>query len=123
MPIAIPFTITAGLSFSPDGVAAVCPHDLSASGSFDEKDDDQFNLTGAGNVIVTLKAAVKALQISVDASSTAAVVNIRVNGGTDDIEIAPGGHMQVFNPVPVVGITSIEIIHTTSNVVKVIGLA
>ena len=106
-----------------DGVAAVCPHDLSAAGSFDEKDDDQFNLTGSGSVTVTLKGPVKALQISIDASSTAAPINVRINGGTDDIEISPGGHMQVHNPVPSVGITSVEIIHTTANVVQVIGLA
>lgn len=123
MPTAIPFTVSTSLSFSPDGVAPVSTQALSETGSYDQKDDDQFNLTGAGSASMTLKAAAKALQISVDASATAAEINVNINGGTDDIEIAPGGHIQIFNPDPNVGITSLDIVHTTANVVKVIALS
>lgn len=123
MPTAIPFSISTSLSFSPDGVAATCPRSLAASSTFDQKDDDQFELTGAGTVSMTLKAAAKALQISVDASATAAEVNININSGVENIEIAPGGHLQLYNPVPNVGITALDIVYTTSNVVRVVALS
>ena len=123
MPTAIPFTVNASLAFSPDGVGPEATQAQSASGTYDEKDDDQFSLTGSGSAAMTLKGPAKALQISVDPSATASVINVRINGGTDDIEVAPGGHIQIFNPVPSVGITSLLIVHTTANVVKVIALA
>jgi hypothetical protein len=123
MPTSIPFTVSAGLTFSPDGVATESPHALSATGSFDQKDDDQVSLSGSGSVVLTLKGQAKALQISVDASATASPILVNVNGGSDDIEISPGGFMEVYNPVPSAGITAITITHTTANVVRVVALA
>lgn len=123
MPTAIPFTATASLSFSPDGTLPEASQASAGSGAYDAKDDDQFNLTGSGSTTLTLKGVAKGLQIVVDASATAAPINVRINGGTDDIEISPGGHLQLYNPVPVGGITSVTIAYTTANVVKVIALA
>ena len=123
MPTAVPFTLAASIDFSPDGVAPTCPRSRSITGAWDEKDDDQHNLTGSGSVVVTLKGPAKALYITVDASSTAAPLNIRINGGTDDIEISPGGLMVLSNPNPSVGITSVTIVHTTANVVTLVALS
>lgn len=124
MPLGIPFTVTSSLAFSPDGVAPSSTQSQSATGTYDQKDDDQLSLTGAGTATLTLKGPAKALQISVDPSTTAAEINVQLNSsGNDDIEIAPGGHVQIFNPIPNVGITALDIVYTTSCVVKVIALA
>ena len=122
MPIAIPFTITASLSFSPDGVLPAAAQAVSIAGAYDAKDDDQYNLAGTGSESITLKGPAKALQISVDANATSAPINVNVNGGSDDLEISPGGHLQISNPVPIGGITTLAIVHTSANVVKVIAL-
>lgn len=119
---AIPFSGSISLSFSPDDSQPQAVRSLTLTGSFDVQDDDLLSLTGAGTESLTLKAAAKVLFIKVDSSATAAAINVIANGGADTWEISPGGGILYMNPVPSAGITSLDIVYTTSNIVRVVAL-
>lgn len=123
MASAVPFSVSSSLTYSPDDGQPDAIHALVGSGVFDIKADRLLNLAGAGTTVITLDGPAKVLFIKVDAQAISpTVINVNINGGSENIEIAPGGGILLFNPVPVVGITSIDIVHTTTNIVHVVAL-
>lgn len=111
--MATAFSLSGTLDYPPDDGEPIVGRPFSQSGNFDSKSEADLVLTGAGTQSVGLGTvpAVKALLIEVDPTAQAPV-NVRVNSGTDDIEIAPGGFWAYSNPVPSAGITALDIVHT-----------
>ena len=120
----IPYTVSGSLTFPPEPSAAECVRALQASGTYTQKQDDRYTLTGSGTQNVTFSADLKILLVQVEAGATAAV-NVRINTSTDDIEVTAGGFILISNPTPGsgTGILQINLVHTTDAVVRVIGLS
>jgi len=92
------------------------------SSSFKPKSEDEYDLSGAGTKAVDMAgiSSAGAKFFSIEVSTTtpddlpaSAPVNLRVNGGTDDIELSPGGFIIFGSPNPTAsGITSLDLVHT-----------
>jgi hypothetical protein len=121
-----PYTISGTLTFPPDTGAANLPIAFSGSGQFTSRPADVLNLTGTGTEPLNLgtipAAGAKAVLIEVDPDTnppTKTPVIIKVNGSaTGGIEIAPGGCALIHNPSPVAGITALDAVYTSANVVR-----
>lgn len=107
------FTLAGSFDFPPDDGEPVAKRPYSQSGSFNSKSEQDLILTGAGTQAVGFGsiAGVVAALIEVAPTSSAPVI-IHINGGTDDIEIAPGGFLAYSNPVPGTPITSMDVVYT-----------
>lgn len=118
-----PFSITGALSFPPDEGQSPVPVQLNLSGVFTQVADQRLVMVGSGTQAVSFGTiatpGVKAMLIEYDAAGGSAAVNVRFNGGTDDIELKPGGFILYGNPAPANGITSISLAHTADAVVRV----
>lgn len=119
-----PFTASGALLYSPDDGKPQVQHDASHVGQFTQKAEEKLDLTGSGTHAVGFGSiatpGVKAVQIEVDVGLPGQQpILVRVNGGTDDIELSPGGFITYCNPNPVAGITSLDIVHTTDVCVQV----
>lgn len=114
------FSLQGSFDYPPDDGEPIAKRPYSASGSFDSKQEADLQLVGAGTQTVGFGTlpAVKAMVIEVAASSLAPV-NIRINGGTDDIEISPGGFWSYSNPAPSAGITAMDVVHTMDAKVQI----
>lgn len=108
------FSLSGSFNFPADDGEPVAKRPFSQSGNFTAKSEQDLVLTGAGTQAVGFGTitGVSAALIEV-ASTSAAPINIRINGGTDDIEIAPGGFLAYSNPVPATPITSMEVVYTS----------
>lgn len=111
--MATAFALAGSLDYPPDDGQPVGKRVFSQSGSFDSKSEVDLILTGTGTHEVGFGTVVGAKAILLEvASSSLASVNVRFNGGTDDVEIAPGGFFAYSNPVPDSGIESMSIVYT-----------
>lgn len=114
------FALAGSLDFPPDDGEPSAKRPYSQSGSFTAKSEQDLVLTGAGTQAVGFGTITNVLAALIEVASTsAAPVNVRINGGTDDIEIAPGGFLAYSNPVPGTGISSMEVVHTMDARVQV----
>lgn len=118
-----PFSVSVAVAFARDAGQPECTTAFSLSDTFEAKDDDVYDLVGAGTENITLKGEAKLLLIKLDASATAAAVLVVLNGGADEIEIPPGGCKLIVNPAPSAGVTSLTIEHTTANKVTLVALS
>jgi hypothetical protein len=120
---ATPFTFSGSLDYPPDVGQPVAKRAFSGSDNFRSKGELNLDLVGAGTHTVgmgTIPAAgVKGILVEVDITQSAAAIQLRINGGTEDWEVSPGGFMAYFSPTPVAGITAIDIVHTTDVCVRV----
>jgi hypothetical protein len=118
--MATAFSLQGSFDYPPDDGEPVAKRPYSQSGSFDSKSEQDLDLTGSGTVAVGFGtvAAAKAMVVEV-ATTSLGPVNLRVNGGSDDIEVAPGGFWAYSNPAPSAGVTSMSIVHTTDARVQV----
>lgn len=114
------FTLQGSFDYPPDDGEPIAKRPYSQSGNFDSKSEQDLELTGAGTQAVGFGTlvAVKAMVVEVSPSALAPV-NLRINGGTDDIEIAPGGFWAYSNPVPSAGITAMDVVHTMDAKVQI----
>lgn len=123
MAAVVPFTLSGSLSFPPDDGASNAPIAFSGAENFTQLAKGRFVMTGAGTQVVDfgtiIAPGVKAILVKVEASTTAAPVQLNINSGTDDIEVSPGGFIAYFSPVPVTGITALSIVSTTAVCVRV----
>jgi len=122
-----PFALQATLQLPPDVGLPQVSVALAVSSQFDSKADFDLQLTGAGTHSVNLGTSIapglKALLVKVDASATAAPITLLVNGAvTGGFEISPGGGIALASPNPVVGITALDIVHTTAVTVRIWAL-
>ncbi len=121
-----PYAFSGTLSFPPDSGLPNVDITFSASGNFKSRPADILELTGTGSKSVNFGtvpiAGAKAILIEVDADSTGlkTPVLVKVNSSvTGKIEIAPGGFVAICNPVPVAGISALDIEHTSDNTVRI----
>ncbi len=120
-----PFTLSGSLALPPDTGQPIGQIPFSGSASFESKADLEFNITGAGTQVVPFGSVgapgAKGILVEVDASSNGAPVQLRFNAGDADgqLEVAPGGFLAFFSPVPATGITALSIVSTTANRVRV----
>lgn len=122
-----PFTSDASLTYPPDDGAAAAPRSNSVSGTYQHEAGGRYVLTGAGAQVVDFGSlasiGAKAIHVEVApvaAGGTAAAVLVSINGGTEEWEIAQGGHIEYANPIPsAAGILSMSIAHTQDACVTV----
>lgn len=124
----VPFTSSVTASFPTDAGKSPVDHDNTVAGTFESKVDLDLVLTGSGTQtvdfgsIATNGAKVVQIEVDPDSSPAAAPVNVQFNGAgaPGNIEISPGGHMNITNPNPTAGgILSMDIVHTTNACVHV----
>jgi hypothetical protein len=120
-----PFSLAASLTYPPDDGQPAAIRDFSGSGNFDSKVEAELDLSGAGTQSVDMgtvaNAKVVLIEVAPD-STNLAPVNVNINGGTDNVEISPGGSWLYHNPSPTTGISAIDIVYTDAKKVKVIAL-
>jgi hypothetical protein len=115
-----PFTLSGVFTYPPDDGQPDAKRDFTNTGNFDSKCEKDLDLVGAGTEAVGFGTVLAAKALIIEVAATAqAPVNIRINGGTDDIEIAPGGFLAYASPVAVAGITALDIVYTMNAKVKV----
>jgi len=119
-----PFTVSGTLQLPPDVGMPNAPIPFLVSNQFDAKVDMELNLVGAGTHTVGFGTlgipGIKLLLIEVDANPTGAPIYIQLNGGVaGQEEISPGGFKLTCNPLPVAGTTSMQIVYTTNNKVRI----
>ena len=101
------------LNYPPDSGQPSAVRAFSQSGNFDAKKEAELVLTGAGTHTVSFGTVAKAKAILVKvAADAAAAVSLRWSGGTEDMEISPGGFVAIGSPNPSTGITGLDIVHT-----------
>lgn len=115
-----PFSLQGTFVYPPDDGQPIATRAFSQSGNFTHKSEQDLQLVGAGTKAVGFGTitALKAALIEVDPTSLAPV-NVRINGGTDDIELSPGGVWAYSNPSPASPITAITLVHTDNARVQV----
>lgn len=92
--------------------------------AYDQYCLSKMDLVGAGTKSVPFgnlgAPGAKFVLIKVDASATAAPVQLRWNGGgaLGQQEIAPGGFLLLGSSVPVAGMTSLDVVFTTNVTVR-----
>ena len=126
MATATPFTLQGFFRYPPDDGSPEADRDFSVQSSYLSKSEVDLNLVGAGSYTAnfgTLTAlGAKGLLVEVAAAApgaTAAPINVRFNGGAEDVEISQGGFLAFGSPNPVAGILGLEIIHTQNACVKI----
>ena len=118
--MATPFTFSGSLVYPPDAGQPPATRAFSNSGNFDVKAEYEYALVGAGTQVVDFGSVADAKAILVEVATDAgAPVNLRVNGGVDDIEVAPGGFFCLSSPAPSTGISAMSIVHTADAKVTV----
>ena len=120
-----PFELSGALTAPPDAGVTAVPIPFGGVGSFDSRADVELNIAGAGTISVDFgtigSPGAKLALIEVDASSSGSPINCRFNGGgsSGQVEVSPGGALAYYSPVPVAGLTALDIVSTTANKVRV----
>lgn len=121
-----PFTLAGSLKYPPNGGEAVADRPFSVQSSFTSKAEYAYKFSGSGTKSVNFgtidTTGVKALLIEVepDSSPSAMPIMVTVNGGTEPIEISPGGFMCMASPNPTSsGVLALDIAWTTAASVKI----
>lgn len=118
-----PFTFQGTLAFPPDEGQQPVPVAFGLANQYQSILDGRYVLTGSGSLVVPFGSVgspgAKGMLIEVEAASGAQPVQVNVNGGTDDIEISPGGFLAYGSPNPATGITSLTIVYASDAVVRV----
>lgn len=127
--MATPFTLSGELLLPVDPGQPNSPIPFGVTDSFVSKADLELSYTGSATETVTLgtvaSAGLKALVIELDDGTGVDPVYVRFNGGdvTSKMEISPGGFLAYGSPVPVAGIVSFTITHTTDCKIRVRALS
>lgn len=121
-----PFTYSATLAYPPDEGVSACEIPITLSAYFSNSASFLYELSGAGTQDVDFGSitpnGAKMVQIEVDADASPAAqpVQVTFNGGTDQIEISPGGFLSYGSPSPTAaGILSMSIAHAADVTVRV----
>lgn len=123
-----PYTIGLSLTLPPDTGQPLSTRDYSFSGTFTHKVEHKLELSASGTHVVGMgtipNTGAKAVLIEYENNASGLqAINIRINGGTDDAQVTPGGVYFLSNPSASDGITAISIVHTSVGTVRVTLLA
>ena len=115
--------IQGSAQFPPDEGQPAAAAPFGFTGTYSSIADSKLVMTGAGSQAVPFGTVggtgAKAMIVEYEAAQGAAAVQLRVNGGTDNIELTPGGFIVYASPNPAVGITALTIVRTTDATVRV----
>jgi hypothetical protein len=115
-----PFSMSGVFTYPPDDGQPVATRDFSQSGQFNSKSEEDLVLVGAGTISVGFGTVAMAKAVLIEVAATAsAPIEVKLNGGTDVLEISPGGFWAYSSPAPSVGITALDIDYTADAKVKV----
>jgi hypothetical protein len=114
-----PVAFTGALSLAADQSLPQDPIPYNFTGQYTQLQDSLLNLLGVGSESVPMGTigapGAIGLLISYPAGQTgAAPVLVTLNGGSQPLELAPGGMLVWFNPTPSAGLTACSIAYTTS---------
>lgn len=118
-PAAIAGTLT---SPPDDGVAAV-PVQFGLQVAYVSEVESRLIMTGAGTTVVpfgTVAApGAKIILVEYEPDVAALPISLKFNGGSEVIELKPGGFLAYGNPDPTAGITALSLTRTGDAVVRV----
>lgn len=118
-----PAVITGTLTSPPDEGVSPVPVQFGLQISYVSEVESRLIMTGAGTTTVPFGTVgapgLKMLLIEYEADPLALPIQLKFNGGTDPLELAPGGFLAYGNPVPTTGITALTITRTGDAVVRV----
>ena len=120
-----PFTLQASLVLAPDDGQPNATIDYSFGGQFEHKVVQKLELSGTGSHTVGFgtvgSPGAKAIFLEYlnNAASGLSPVQLTVNGGSDTIEVSPGGCFLYCNPTAASGITGMAIAHTSACTIRV----
>lgn len=90
-----------------------CPVPVNYTAQYTRKTVQRFERTGTGTGSVDLSnlptagAKMIVVQVDPDSSLSALPIQLQINGGTDNMELAQGGFLAYGNPRPSTGITEL----------------
>jgi len=121
-----PFVVELLLQLPSDTGQDLAPVQFQYSGTFNSLAEYKLELTGAGTKSIdfgTMPAAgAKLILAKVEVGVGVAPVGFRANGGLVAEEVSAGGAKFICSPVPVAGITSLDVDWTTAASVRVLVL-
>lgn len=124
-----PFTVQIAVTLPPDDGQPVGAQGYDSAGTFTHKSEQELILSGSGTQVVSFgtipSTGAKLLFIEYPQESTSnAVINMRINGSSDNVPLFPGGSMLLSAPTPTgTGITSLSLVYTAAATVRVLALA
>jgi hypothetical protein len=123
MATSIAFSVTGQLLCPPDEGAPPVAVSFGVTGQAQSEEGGRLSLTGAGTKVVAFGTVgtpgAKAVLIEYLPSSAGEPISVKFNGGTDALEISPGGFFALGSPTPVDGIVSLSIAYTSDCQVRV----
>lgn len=116
-----PFTVQGSLQYPPDDGQAQLSVPFGLSNSFTSLLDTKLNLSGTSTTTVPFGsvAAAKLLLVEFEAAQGAQPVQLSFNGGTDELELSPGGILLLASPTPQAGVTALTVAHTSAATVRI----
>lgn len=118
-----PAVISGTLTYPPDEGVAAAPVPFGLQVTYISEVESRLIMSGVGSTSVPFgtvgSPGAKMVLLEFEADPLAQPIQLRFNGGTDPIELAPGGFFAYGNPVPAAGITAISITRTGDAVVRV----
>ncbi len=119
----VPFSITGQLSAPVDEGQPAIPRAFGISSNFNSESTERLILTGSGTKVVAFGSlgspGAKGVLIEYIPAAGSLPVLITFNGGTDTLELSPGGFLAYGSPAPAVGITSLSIAFTADCALRV----
>lgn len=115
--------IQGSVQFPPDEGQPAASAPFGFSGAYTSIADTKLVMVGSGSQAVPFgtvgSPGAKAMIVEFEAVQGAAAVQLRINGGTDSLELSPGGFLVYASPTPAVGITALTILRTTDATIRV----
>lgn len=112
----ISFVLGGTLQYPPDEGAAPVTVTFGITAQGASQEGGRMTLVGAGTKVIPFgtvgSPGAKGILIEYLPQAGGVPINVTFNGGTEPVEIAPGGFLALGNPVPVAGITSLSIVYT-----------
>jgi hypothetical protein len=114
-----PFAFAGTLQLAADQSLPQDPIPFNVSSQYVALQKSLLSLTGTGTVNVPFGSisapGAKGLAIRYDSGQVgAAAVQVTINGGSQPLEVTPGGFIVWINPTPAAGVTAVSIAYTAS---------
>ena len=119
-----PLAVQGTFTFPPDEGQAAVAVLFAGQVTYQSVLDTRLVMSGSGSQSVPFgstagSVGVKAALVEYENQPGAAPVQLRVNAGSDNLELSPGGIWAYLNPSPAAGLTALTIVRTGDCVVQV----